>query len=79
MEQEALGRVSHSLLKTRFPTSRAAVEAQLERDGHWERELVHTHRDTRTVVVESRQVLLRDQQGRPRAFLGMNRDITRRR
>lgn len=78
-EQEALGRVSHSLLKTRFPTSRTAFETQLERDGHWEGELVHIHRDTHTVVVESRQVLLRDQQGRPRALLEMNRDITRRR
>src|SRR5689334_21131922 len=28
-EQEALGRVSHQLLKTHFPTSRAAVNALL--------------------------------------------------
>lgn len=78
-EQEALGRVSHSLLKTHFPMSRAVVEAQLEREGHWEGELIHAHRDAHTVVVESRQVLLRDQQGEPKAFLEMNRDITRRR
>jgi PAS domain S-box-containing protein len=30
-EQEVLGRVSHQLLGTHFPTSRTEVEAQLER------------------------------------------------
>ena len=38
--QEALGHISHTLLQTRFPTNRLAIEAQLERDGQWEGELV---------------------------------------
>lgn len=77
-EQEALGRVSHTLLHTRFPTSRAAVEAHLEREVQWEGELVQTRRDGRRVVVESRQVLLRDAQGVPKAILEIDRDITAR-
>lgn len=62
-EQEALGRVSHLLLKTHFPTSRAALEALLEREGHWEGELLHTQRDGAVVTVESRQVLIRQPGG----------------
>src|SRR6202007_2954591 len=34
--REALGRITHSLLHTRFPSDLAAVEAHLERDGYWE-------------------------------------------
>ena len=79
MEQEALGRVTPSLLKTRFPGDLADVDAHLERDGQWEGELVHTRRDGSVVTVESRQVLVRDDEGQPTAILEINRDITRRR
>ena len=78
-EQEALGRISHSLLKTRFPTNRTELEAQLERDGQWEGELVHTCRDGRLVRVESRQVLVHNDEGQPQAIMEINRDITSRR
>jgi PAS domain S-box-containing protein len=77
--EEARGRVTHSLLQTVFPTSPAQVDEQLERDGYWEGELVHTGRDGRLVVVESRHALVRDGRGRPTAILEINRDITRRR
>jgi PAS domain S-box-containing protein len=78
-EKEALGRVSHMLLKTRFSTSRAAVDALLESEGHWEGELLHTQRDGSVVAVESRQVLIRDARGALTAILEINRDITQRR
>jgi PAS domain S-box-containing protein len=77
-EKEVLGRVSHTLLQTRFPTSRADVEAQLAREVQWEGDLVHTHRDNHMVVVESRQVLIRDSQGISKAILEIDRDITKR-
>ena len=77
--QEAQGRITHTLLKTRFPTSRANVEVRLEREGQWEGELKHTRRDGSNVIVESRQVLVRDEQGQLTATLEINRDITRRR
>ncbi len=77
--QEALGRISHSLLKTRFPIRRPAIEAQIERDGRWEGKLTHTCKDGSLVIVESRQVLVRDVHGHPTAILEIDRDITERR
>jgi PAS domain S-box-containing protein len=77
--QQALGHLTHTLLHTRFPASRAAIQEHLERAGHWEGELTHTCRDGRTVLVESRQVLFRDEQGQPRAMLEIDRDIAERR
>ena len=77
-EQEVLGRVSHTLLKTRFPVSRFALDSALEHDGRWEGELTHTCRDGRSVVVESLQALVRDEAGQPLAILEINRDITKR-
>jgi PAS domain S-box-containing protein len=52
--QEALGCITHVLLKTRFPLSRADVDTRLELVGYWEGELVHTCRDDTPVFVESR-------------------------
>jgi PAS domain S-box-containing protein len=77
--KEAIGQVAHLLFKTRYPISRTAVEAQLNRDSSWEGELAHTRPDGRTVIVESRQALVRDASGQPSAVLEINRDITERR
>ncbi len=77
--REAQGRVAYTLLKTRFPTSRADVEACLDQQGQWEGELTHTRRDRSSVIVESRQVLLRDAVGQPTAIIEINRDVTQRR
>ncbi len=76
--QQALGRLTDSLLKTRFPVSRAAIDALLEQEGQWEGELTHTRRDGKPVLVESRWALVRDKQGQLSAILEINRDITRR-
>jgi PAS domain S-box-containing protein len=76
--QEALGRVTDTLLKTRLPISRSVLDAQLEQVGQWEGELTHTRRDGSSVIVESRQVLVRDEAGQPQAILEINRDITER-
>lgn len=78
-EQEALGRLSHVLLTTHFPESRAALETSLSRTGEWEGELTSLRRDGSSILVESRQVLVRDQQGEPLATLEITRDITQRR
>src|SRR6266571_6925834 len=77
--QEAQGRITHSLLKTRFPSSYADVDEHLEHEGQWEGELTHTRRDGSSVIVESRQMLVRDEEGQPIAILEINRDITERR
>lgn len=78
--QEVMGKVTHTLLQTRFPISREAVDHTLEEEpGQWQGELTHTCRDGRQVIVESRQVLVRDEQGAPSAILEINRDVTERR
>lgn len=76
--QEALGHVARTLLRTRFPLGRSALDTALEQDGRWEGELTHTRRDGSIVIVESRQALMRDDAGQPRAILEINRDSTER-
>jgi PAS domain S-box-containing protein len=77
--QEALGHITHSLLKTHYQGSRAEVDASLEEQGSWEGELTHICRDGRVVIVESRQMLVCDVQGQRTSILEINRDITERR
>ena len=76
--EEALGKVTHSFLQTKFPISLQAVDEQLVSIGTWEGELAHTTRDGQRIVVLSRQVLRRDETGKPSAILEINRDITAR-
>ena len=72
---EAIGRPPHELLRTTYPMPTAAFDALLERDGAWSGELTHVTRDGRTIVLESRHVLMREPGGR-RLVLETNRDIT---
>jgi PAS domain S-box-containing protein len=77
-EQEAADRVSHELLQTIFPHSREVIGNLLALHGQWEGQLTHTRRDGKQVIVESRQVLVRNESGKPSAILEINRDITER-
>jgi PAS domain S-box-containing protein len=76
---EALGTVSHDLLRTKFPRTIDGLNRTLLAKGYWEGELTHTRRDGRELVVDSRWALRRDTQGKPTGVLEINRDITRRR
>ncbi|HEY0755755.1 MAG TPA: PAS domain-containing protein [Ktedonobacteraceae bacterium] len=74
--EAAVGQVTHDLLKTRFPENLAAVDAALEQYGKWEGELIHTCANGTRVIVDSHQVLMRNEQGQPYVILEVNRDIT---
>jgi PAS domain S-box-containing protein len=74
--QEAVGRVSHDLLRTRFPQPLGQIKAELAATGRWQGELTHAHKDGTTVVVASLWVLHRDDRGEPAAVLEVNNDIT---
>ncbi|MBD2101364.1 PAS domain S-box protein [Leptolyngbya sp. FACHB-261] len=76
---EALGKVTHQLLRTQLPESVADLDAAILQQERWQGELWQTCKNGRQLVVESRQVLIRDQQGIPTGFLEVNRDITKRR
>lgn len=73
--EEAIGKVTHSLLQTIHPVPWTEIEAALLRDGHWDGELLHQTRDGRQVVVDSRLVLVRERDGRV-LVLETNRDLT---
>lgn len=73
--KEAIGQPTHEFLKTEHPVAKDEVEAALERDGEWAGELTHTTSDGRKIIVESRQVLMRETDGR-RLVLETNRDVT---
>lgn len=69
--QEAVGKVSHSLLRTRFPKPLQEIESELMQNGIWEGRLIHTTRDGRSVIVKSRWSLELDEQAGP--LLEINR------
>ena len=76
--EEAIGRVSHELLQTRFPVSLEAVDVALQEQGEWEGELTHITRKGTPIVVTSHQSLRRDERGAAAAILEINRDVTER-
>ncbi len=76
--QEAIGQVTHELLRTRFPESREALDRFLVSGELWQGKLVHTCKDGTQVLVESRQTIRRNAGGELLAILEINRDITER-
>jgi PAS domain S-box-containing protein len=74
-KEEAIGRLTHDLLRTEHPMPTAAFEARLARQHIWSGEMTHTTRDGRKVIVDSRHVLVEVAKGR-RVVLETNRDIT---
>lgn len=73
---EAVGQPAARLLRKIFPVPYPAILEELEREGRWEGEIVHTCRDGRQVTVSSRWALQRDSHGRPASVLETNTDIT---
>jgi PAS domain S-box-containing protein len=76
-QEEALGQVTHDLLKTVHPELRPRIEAKLRERKFWEGELKHHTRDGREVIVSARHQLVRGADGVERV-LETNRDITER-
>jgi PAS domain S-box-containing protein len=75
-EAEALGRISHDLLRTEFPEPLEDIEATLTRTGGWSGELLHLTNVGEAVWVDSRWVLIRDRAELPAAVLEINRDFS---
>jgi PAS domain S-box-containing protein len=74
--EDAIGNVTHVLLKTSSTVPLEQITAELLRNGRWEGELVHTKKDGTQVTVASRWSLQRDAKGQPIAVLETNNDIT---
>ena len=77
--EEALGKISHDLLKTEFPEPLAGIEDKVATAGHWEGELVHTHKDGSKLHVSSRWAIRRARSGETPGILEITTDITERR
>lgn len=75
-KEEAIGKVSHELLRTVFSTPLELLTETLRSTGRWEGELLHTKRDDTPVSVTSRWTLLRDDGRQPAGILETNSDIT---
>jgi PAS domain S-box-containing protein len=74
--EEAIGQISHDLLKTQFPESREQMRQTLMRNGSWEGELTHCSKSGQRIVVASTQVLYYDSGPQPMRVLEVNNDIT---
>jgi PAS domain S-box-containing protein len=72
--EEAIGRSSDELLKTRCCISNREREAQIEQQGIWHGEMIHTARDGREIIVDSRHVRVR--YGDETYALETNSDVT---
>lgn len=75
-KEEAAGRVTHDLLKTRFPKPLAEIAEEVAEKERWQGELIHTRKDGREIVVASRWAVQRDESGRRVGVLEINRDVT---
>jgi two-component system cell cycle sensor histidine kinase/response regulator CckA len=76
---EAVGRVAGELLyKARSPELETAQRLERE-NGEWTGELYQVKKDGKSLIVESRRTLVRDEQGQPKAKLVINSDITHKR
>jgi len=72
----ALGRVSHDLLRTKFPIPLPGIEAALSRDGQWQGELVHRRQDGAELVVASHSAVHPGEAGEADSVIELFADIT---
>ncbi len=76
--EQAIGKIAHELLHTKFVEPLQIIIQKTYTNGHWEGELAHQTPTGREIIVESRWALQTDINGKPAGFLEINRDITSR-
>jgi PAS domain S-box-containing protein len=75
--KEAIGHVSHELLKTQHPLELDEFLEVLAKDKMWTGEITHTTKKGQKIIVETRQQLIKDKSGK-KIVIETNRDITER-
>ena len=75
-KEEALGKVTHTLLQTQFPESLTKIEEALRERGRWEGELIQTRRDGSSITVTSRWAMWNGADRTSGKVLEINRNIT---
>ena len=77
-KEEAIGDITHELLKTRFPQPLEQIIRQIQQAGQWSGELIHATKDGREVIVQSRWLAQRNDRNEIVELLESNVDITER-
>lgn len=75
--REAIGFISHELLKTEFPIGFNEFRNKLDTDKSWTGELIHKRKDGKKIIVESNMQVIKDINGK-NIVIENNRDITER-
>jgi PAS domain S-box-containing protein len=76
--EEAVGRVSHDLLKTVYPGGLDGVMDTVLNTGRWEGEMSRTRKDGAGIVTATRWSLEKNPRGQPVGLLEISTDITER-
>ncbi len=76
--EEAMGQMSHLLLRAQYPQPLEEIQAILHKRGTWEGEITHRRKDGAQIEIATQWVLHTDEQKRPRAILEVVSDITAR-
>ncbi|AJQ26669.1 signal transduction histidine kinase, nitrogen specific, NtrB [Pelosinus fermentans JBW45] len=75
-QDEALSKISQTLLKTHFPIPIASINEEVLAKGKWVGELVHTTKDHKQVTVRSCWLLRRKTSGGSQEIIEIDKDIT---
>jgi PAS domain S-box-containing protein len=70
--QEVLGARTHSLFKTKFPTSLTRIERQTREKSSWRGQLIHRRRDGSLVTVNSRWNIQRNPHNKSLTVIEVN-------
>lgn len=74
--EEALGRLSHVLLRTQFPQPLQEIEATLRNKGFWIGDLVHRRKDGARIVVAAHKIFRKRTDGAPDLVMESLVDVT---
>jgi PAS domain S-box-containing protein len=74
-QEEAISKNATQLLNTEFESIGRALQ-DVEKKGSWFGELHQVTKMQKSVIVESRWSIVRDEQGKPKSILTINTDIT---
>jgi PAS domain S-box-containing protein len=74
-QEEAMGKIASQLLNTEQDIIERALQ-EVQKKGSWFGELHHMTKMQKSVIVESRWSLVRDEQRKPKSILTINTDIT---
>ncbi|MBX5135323.1 PAS domain S-box protein [Rhizobium lentis] len=73
--EEAIGKVVHELLATHFPRPVEEIREAVRREGAWEGEVLHRHKDGRTLFIATRWIGI-DPSSSKGVIVQTNNDVT---